>query len=365
MKFKVILAFVFVVSGCSPAVQFNKGQLKSSSTDNAASAPDPVTPPAAPPVTPPAAPPPVVNPVTPPAVPPVTGPAVPPVTIPTPPIVHFPEGADAVYAAAYEDHFPKAGDADYNDFLTNFHVAERFNQNKQITQIIVDFYPRAVGAGYDHEFRLILNGIKDNPTNITLKTQPLFVGDADISLFHYSPDGALLDQTNRISQNHDIVIFASSHAIFPPTKNVAVNTEVDQPYVQPLVIARVVITLHSPEKNPAPDTLHLDYSRLRMILHVKNTNQDIDLVDADPTNFDSNGYPFGFVIPTSWRWMAEGNKIDTAYPSFSDYRAYLLARAVVPNVPASPAVINWFLAPDPAQTSLYPAIPPLPLLPIN
>ena len=279
--------------------------------------------------------------------------------------VHYPTVGSDVAAVAFEDNFPKAGDADFNDFLTNFRMTEKVNSQNQITEIILDFYPRAVGASYDHSFMVVLNGEKDQPSNIMLKTVPMFNGGADVTLTHIATDGTVLDTKPNIDPNHDVVIFPSTHALFQAkvTKTV-VNTFATKSYTPALQMARLQIKLKDPKSNPLGDRTTADGSKLRMVLHVKDTNQDIDTIDADPVNLDSNGYPFGFIIPSNWRWPTEGTSIMSVYPNFALYQIFLLERAAHPDADVAPEVENWFnfLLESP---TLYPSVPLSPLLPTN
>src|SRR5579863_10525985 len=98
-----------------------------------------VDPPPKPP--PPPIPPPPPQPVPkPPSEPPKPVPPPPPPP-PKPVISLAPPGKLA--AAAFEDFPPQKNDEDFNDFLTDFQIFERTNENNQLTDIVVDFYPRA------------------------------------------------------------------------------------------------------------------------------------------------------------------------------------------------------------------------------
>jgi LruC domain-containing protein len=281
----------------------------------------------------------------------------------TPGLVQYPsQGSFA--AVAFEDNYPRPGDGDYNDFLTNFRITEKINPLGQITEIIVDFYPRALGASYDHQFLLVLNGKKDLPSNISLQTSPLFNGGARVQLTHFDASGNLLDVQNNLSAVNDIVVFNSTHAIFgfPSGSMSIVNTLPAQPYIPAMQNARVDIVLIDPSQNPVA-AAGIDLAKFRMILHVKNTGQDIDTINSDPSNFDSNGNPFGFVIPASWQWPTEGTSIGAIYPSFLNYRTYLLQLAIQIGLVIPQDVQNWFNAPIGGSIGLYPLIAAPRLLP--
>jgi LruC domain-containing protein len=279
------------------------------------------------------------------------------------PELRFPKVGGDVAAVAFEDNFPKPGDADYNDFLVNFRMIEKINDQDQVTDIIVDFYPRTLGGSYDHSLLVVLNGQKSQPSNITLKTTPLFNGDAMVRLTHYDAGGAVLDTQNGLPVDQDVTVFASTHAAFnAQTSTQIINTFATQSYVPAVQSARLEIHLANPALNPVGAKAEIDISKLRMVLHVKNTGKDIDTVDVDPLNVDSNGYPFGFIIPSNWQWPQEGISIASQYPNFAQYQLYLLQKMVLPDVVAPQQVLNWFNYLS-ATTGLYPQVPLPRLLP--
>ena len=280
------------------------------------------------------------------------------------PVIRFPSINGDLAAVAFEDSFPKAGDADFNDFLTNFKVTEKINSKNQVTDIIVDFYPRALGASYDHSLLVVLNGVKEQPSNITLKTNPLFTGGADVTLSHFNANGNLLDVQTNLPVDKDVVVFGSTHAIFNAKKTTdVINTYLNQPYMPAQQSARLAIKLKNPELNALGNRTEVDLSRLRMVLHVKDTGKDIDIIDVDPFNYDSKGFPFGFIIPANWQWPQEDVNITTQYPNFANYQLYLLEKSVNPKATAPTSVLNWFSFTTPNPTGLYPVVPSPKLLP--
>lgn len=268
-------------------------------------------------------------------------------------IIQFPSFS-SLAAITYEDLFPKHGDADFNDFVLNFRIVGIVNANQQITRIVIDFYPRAAGAGYDHALFMVLDGQKDSPSNITAVTQPLFSGGAQVSLTRYDDKGVPFQTLTGLQASKDIEIFASTHALFGNgTLKGTINTDASS-YVAPNQSARLEIVLTDPSKNPAPSDGKWNIQKFRPVLRVKNTSQDIDLIDAVATNYDNEGYPFGFIIPTNWQWPTSGVNINNVYPQFPSYRNYLLQKAINPDVTVDPTVLDWFKYPVPGSKNLYP-----------
>lgn len=198
-----------------------------------------------------------------------------------PPIAKFPETNSDVAAVAFEDMSPTRNDEDFNDFLTDFKIFEKINEQNQITNIVIDFYPRAVGASYDHSFLMVLNGIKDSPTDVkTPKIEPLIHGPADVELTYFAGTGRdPIEPSKKVSADHDVVIFPSTHALFtetPHSKEI-INTDPQKPYVVAKQRARLSITLLDPSQNPVNTKTPIDLTKFRMMLHVKDTNRDNSL----------------------------------------------------------------------------------------
>ncbi len=292
-------------------------------------------------------------------------------------VITFPT-IGSVAAVAFEDLLNSGSpDYDYNDFMTNFQVTAKVNTANQITDIYLDFYPRAVGAGYDHSFLLALSGTVSSQSknvNDLPKTKALFNGAANIAVSYYDEAGKLLSQQAGVPYNgKDVVVFSSTHAAFGPVSgsiNTGLPTDykpgsgVPSNYIVAKQNARVHLALNNPALNPVPANGQFDVSTLRMILHVKDTDQIVDIIDVDPNNFTSEGYPWGFIIPTDWQWIQNGGVIDKGYPTFASYRQYLKDKN--PACLTTPTCINWFKSPatgDAANTSLYPSIPFKPILP--
>jgi hypothetical protein len=292
-----------------------------------------------------------------------------------------------INAVAYEDLYFAPGttpsempDYDYNDFLTNFRVQEVTNTSNQVTDIYIDFYPRAVGAGYDHIFYLVLTGTKTTPSNnsnILPTTKAMFQGAATVTLTYYDSNGDVYGTPSNPPYNQDIEVFSSTHAIFggKPDKNgnysqidttlpSGYTSGVPSNYAPALYNARVHIQLTSPALNPAPK--NFDASTLRMILHPIPTNYDIDIINVDPNNFVAGtGNPWGFIIPTEWQWMQESVDIIKGYPTISSYQEYLAGQN--PSCATTDNCINWFNYPvtgTTAASTLYPIIPFQPTNPV-
>lgn len=257
--------------------------------------------------------------------------------------VSFPQMGYATIA--YEDLFPNEGDADYNDLVVNMRITENYNRNDELISIRMDYVPRARGAGYNHEFIKVLDGQVDGNSNISLRTTPVFNGEGYATVRRYGVNGLEVSR-DTYSDGADLVIFPDTRTALPAAQGTfAANTVAGKCLTQPQVVTRVNILVTDPANNKLQDRATIGVPNYRPVLHVKNTNQDIDVVDINPNimvNGDggvtSDGYPFGIVVPMNWKWPMEYQHIELAYPLFAQYRQYLLTGEAPQNANA----LQWY-----------------------
>jgi len=220
---------------------------------------------------------------------------------------------------AFEDLYPNPGDADYNDMVLQFRIQENYNAQQQLETIHLDFIPLARGAGYNHRLYLSLDGTLDS-NNATYQSTPAINGDAEVKVTYTNlKSGAI--QTSYYDQTEDLLVFHNTRASLSGFANVYSSGEL----TEPRLMTSIDISLNSPELNLAEDTLAGGEFNYRPFLYVMNTRQHIDLFEVNPNNgmIDSNGYPFGLMVPVDWQWPLERVNINDAYPHFSEYRAWL------------------------------------------
>ncbi len=261
--------------------------------------------------------------------------------------VSYPLGGFAT--VAYEDLYPNAGDADYNDLVVNMRVTENYNRNDELISIRMDFVPRARGAGYNHEFISVIDGEVDSVSNISFLSQSAFNGVGYATVRRLSKNGLELSR-DTYTDSADLVIFTDTRTALPAAAGTfAANTVAGKCMTEPQTTSRVNIIITDPANNKLADRGPVDIVNYRPVLHVKNTNKDIDIVDVNPNEIgadgggiDSNGYPFGIIVPAQWKWPMERQHIELAYPLFADYR-----QTLVSGVPSTnPDVANWFEHPS-------------------
>ncbi|XOV86865.1 MAG: LruC domain-containing protein [Pseudomonadota bacterium] len=252
----------------------------------------------------------------------------------------FPGEANANYAVlAFEDLYPRAGDADYNDFVVRYSVTENYNATGGLETIEMNFTPIARGAGYNHALMLDLDGVIKNTRNAFTEVDAPFVGDAQIKLTYTN----LTNNTEKVKYfgvDDDIPIFHNTRSTLEGYANVYDNGE----FVAPKTETKIEITLANPELNALSEAHEITMDKYRVFLDVMNTNNDIDLANVNPNDgmIDANGYPFGIVVPDDWAWMLESHSIDEAYPYFDEYRQFLAGEVEE----LSPEAENWFSAVD-------------------
>ena len=138
----------------------------------------------------------------------------------------------------------------------------------------------------------------------------------------------------------DIPIFRNTRSTLAGFANVYDGEE----FIQPSLQTTVEILLKNPELNLLTNNHEIATDKYRIFLDVLSTNQDIDLAVVNPEDgmIDSEGYPFGILVPDDWAWMLEGQHIEDAYPYFAEYRSYLNGTIET----LSPEAENWFNAID-------------------
>jgi len=263
--------------------------------------------------------------------------------------VSFPQMGYATIA--YEDLFPYEGDADYNDLVVNMRITENYNRNDELISIRMDYVPRARGAGYNHEFITVTDGEVDAGSNISLRTMPVFNGEGYATVRRYGVNGLEVSR-DTYSDGADVLVFTDTRTALPAAPGTfASNTIGGKCLTVPQVVSRVNILITDPANNKLADRGPIGVPNYRPVLRVKNTGQDIDVVDVNSqviNNGDGGmtpeGYPFGIVVPIDWNWPMEYQHIELAYPLFEQYRAYLVSGVT----PADARVLEWYNHPSAA-----------------
>lgn len=239
---------------------------------------------------------------------------------------------------AYEDLYPNAGDADYNDFVMAFQSSESYNASGELETINMTYIPVARGAGYNHSAHLNMDGELWNSKNITTVTDEMFAGDAIIKATYTNlSNGTEIEKYYRKDQ--DVTLFHNTRAALDGMANVYDNGDI----TEPLWKTELEITLANPDLNMYEQRGEISDDSYRIYLHVDNTNSDIDLYTVNQSDgmIDENGHPFGIIVPDTWQWPLENENINDAYPHFSEYRAWLAGETNELSYEAE----HWYLSP--------------------
>ncbi|MFL0811339.1 MAG: LruC domain-containing protein [Agarilytica sp.] len=247
---------------------------------------------------------------------------------------------------AWEDLYPNAGDADYNDMVVNFRIEEHYNANNELETIEMDFIPIARGAGYNHALLMSLDGVLDDSNNVITETAPVYTGDAEISAT-YTNLNTLDSYTEYFNSGEDIVVFSDTReAAGSGFTNVYPGRETEAP--DWMTSIEVSLTSGASYSNGGLISGEFNY---RPYLSVYNTDNEIDIYQVNQNDgmIDGNGYPFGIMVPEDWAWPSERSSIDLLYPYFSEYRAWLAGDAEE----ISEFAKYWYEYPNPGNNANY------------
>jgi LruC domain-containing protein len=221
-------------------------------------------------------------------------------------VVKYP--VDNVATMAFEDLYPDAGDADYNDFVTTMNAQVFYLGNKP-SRIEMEFTALARGSAFDHEFRIGL------PVN----------GNVDVKVERFSPATSTdpfetEEMTGVGGEDFFITVFPATKEILPPMDNsFHANTSQGTTFKEP---SKSVITITINEGEilmPVPYDPYIIVKGRDEEVHIAELTQDID---ADGDGFkdywenEEAIYPFGIVMFTEWTWPLEMENILTVYPKF-------------------------------------------------
>ncbi|MFP4376553.1 MAG: LruC domain-containing protein [Spirochaetales bacterium] len=239
--------------------------------------------------------------------------------------------AGAPLTIAFEDNFPELGDGDYNDFVATYQITEYRSARNNLVKIrgIADALAR--GAGFDHEFGMVVsfdglnargNILRYNHQNELLENVPLS-GDGYVRIpifpstkqaaFDRGADGVRMDNVK--PEANPSTGYSTRFTIIYESISVNSNAaQIWEPY-DPYLLVRntdhnLDLDVHLIGKDPLPDSQNHLYP------------------GEIPAGFrDANGYPRALLVPGDWQWpveQIEGDpKIETAYPNFERWTATL------------------------------------------
>jgi LruC domain-containing protein len=211
------------------------------------------------------------------------------------------------YLVGYEDLYPNTGDYDFNDLTVAYQIRYGLNVDGDVVSINGTAYLLTRGAAYSHNWRLKIGLPETASGDFTCTTQL----DPEDS---YAIQDCGPANSPVIIGEADFAVFTDTVGIFPdPYGATFVNTLSYQSFVKgPKSVFS--INLDAPidvgQVGPAPFDPQL---------HVLPTDETIQLLQVNPAFKDSNGYPFGMLMPIDWGPPLERVGMVTAYPSFQNF----------------------------------------------
>ncbi|MBU41891.1 MAG: LruC domain-containing protein [Spirochaetaceae bacterium] len=213
--------------------------------------------------------------------------------------------AEGFYRVAYEDLYPKRGDADFNDYVVEVFHEQDLNAAGDLVELRSYYTHIAKGAGYNHTLHLAFPAAISGQATVVRKdaagaeletvSEALSSGNA-LQLLGRS-DGTLA--SSNTARNQDYAPGHSAELTFLPDSPVALATLGKAPY--------------------------------DLFIKVLNTGHEIHFAgkyfneDGSDRYIDSAGFPWALMVPDYWQWPYERANIHDGYPDFDDW--YLSAGA--------------------------------------
>jgi len=221
---------------------------------------------------------------------------------------YFPS-ASSYYLVGYEDLYPKKGDYDFNDLTVAYQVRYGLNSDSQVVTIRGSAYLITRGAGYSHDWHLRIPLPGD--ATATLSCTTFLDPDNEYSLQDCSPSGG-----GFTSGEADIQVFSATAEIFAdPQGGIFTNSLREQAFLRgPKSTFRVDFDAPLPASS-------IGEAPFDPYLFVRNTGEQIQLLQVNPDFKDQDGFPFGMLMPIDWLPPLEYFSISTIYPLFDSFVA--------------------------------------------
>lgn len=223
----------------------------------------------------------------------------------------FYPAANKFYLVGYEDAYPEPPpktDYDFNDLTVAFQVQQGLNNRGELVAIHGTAYLVTRGAAYDHDWHLQFSLPAEIGSRVTCTYQR---GPAELEV---KPCSA--DNRQKTTGSVDLIVFERTAAIFrDPSGSTFVNTQADKTFVKgPRAYFAIDFATPLTAANiPKPP--------FNAYLHVRNTGQNIQLLEVNASFRDKNGFPYGMVLPTGWQPPLEKTNLLEAYGTFTDFIA--------------------------------------------
>lgn len=210
------------------------------------------------------------------------------------------------YTVSFEDLYPKAGDADLNDFTLYMVNEEDLNAKGEIVEIRSNFQHVAKGAGYNHELRLRL------PSGISVSSFETKIYDGMGRITNLGT--SISNPTSAITNALSIYNKQKSNFTLYYEQNVNISRVFTPGY-----IAKTVTKFTVPVSRNVLGTAPYD-----LYAYVDNTKEELHFPGKYSVNnvdkyVDSNGFPWAIIVPGGFQWPLERQDINSGYPKFSNW----------------------------------------------
>jgi len=225
---------------------------------------------------------------------------------------YFPSST-AFYLVGYEDLYPGKGDYDFNDLTVAYRLQHGLNADGDVVVVQGLAYLLTRGSSYSHDWHLSIDlpggasGAISCISHPDYRNQALETPCAGVSATH---NGGTFD----------IAVFTDTLVLFPdPAGSLFVNSQ--KLYSEPWYLkffngprADFRLDLETPVAMSSIQSAPFD-----PYLYVRDTNRVVKLMEVDPSYQDSNGFPFGMLLTSSWKPPLEFTDTGIAYPFFDDF----------------------------------------------
>lgn len=236
----------------------------------------------------------------------------------------------------FEDLYPSIGDKDYNDAVLQYAIEQVNSAAGNVRELVITYHLAARGAGLDHAFGLVLEGVPSTATG-TVQIER-FGSDDTASGTGVLPlaDFLRLDRDGLTTLRVDDLFPSTRQAL--PSPQAYTNTLSSTPTVPPASV-RLRLVFDSPLS-----ALALASPPYDPFLRVKREGGDFDIhlpgrkplpdrptglpVEEGSQSFvDDSGFPWAIQVPGNFRYPLEKVPVEApvatecAYPDFGTWRS--------------------------------------------
>ena len=204
------------------------------------------------------------------------------------------------YTVAFEDLYPKQGDADFNDYVLTARYEADLNAAGEMVRLRGDYTHQARGAGYRHTLHLTLADV---------------IG-ANLNLKRFASDNTIESESNSvIAEFSGVMILPQSDSTIAASNTQPGSTTLERGKRATFeLIPATAVNLTA--LGPMPFDLFLKVINTGREIHFPGRYQN---ADGSERYIDGAGFPWALLVPGDWRWPYERQNIHAAYPEFQSW----------------------------------------------